>query len=57
MPANVQTMAFYGEVPWHGLGTRVPKGVTAGQMIKAADLDWTVELPNPDQQPLSFALL
>ena len=27
MPANVQTMAYYGEVPWHGLGTEVPKGV------------------------------
>lgn len=44
MPANVQTMAYYGEVPWHGLGKHVPKGVTAAQMIRAADLDWQVEL-------------
>jgi hypothetical protein len=44
MPANVQTMAYYGEVPWHGLGKQVPKGVTAEQMIRAADLDWDVEL-------------
>ena len=44
MPANVQTMAYYGEVPWHGLGTEVPKGVTAEQMISAAGLDWKVEL-------------
>jgi phage/plasmid-like protein (TIGR03299 family) len=44
MPANVQTMAYYGEVPWHGLGKQVPKGVTAEQMIRAADLDWEVEL-------------
>ncbi len=44
MPANVQTMAYYGEVPWHGLGTLVPKGVTAEQMIRAAGLDWEVEL-------------
>ena len=44
MPANVQTMAYYGEVPWHGLGTPVPKGVTAENMIRAAGLDWEVEL-------------
>lgn len=44
MPANVQTMAYYGEVPWHGLGNEVPKDVTAEQMIRAADLDWQVEL-------------
>jgi phage/plasmid-like protein (TIGR03299 family) len=44
MPANVQTMAYYGEVPWHGLGKQVPKGVTAERMIQAAGLDWNVEL-------------
>jgi phage/plasmid-like protein (TIGR03299 family) len=44
MPANVQTMAYYRDVPWHGLGTRVPKGVTAEQMIRAAGMDWQVEL-------------
>ena len=43
MPANVQTMAYYGEVPWHGLGTPVPKGATAEQMIRAAGLDWEVD--------------
>lgn len=36
MPANVQTMAYYGEAPWHGLGQQVPQGVTAEQMIRAA---------------------
>jgi phage/plasmid-like protein (TIGR03299 family) len=44
MPANVQTMAYYGNVPWHGLGTSVPKGATAAEMINAAGLDWRVEL-------------
>jgi hypothetical protein len=44
MPANVQTMAYYGDVPWHGLGTRVPKWVTAEKMIRAAGIDWYVEL-------------
>jgi phage/plasmid-like protein (TIGR03299 family) len=37
-------MAYYGEVPWHGLGSPVPKGMTAEQMIRAAGLDWEVAL-------------
>ena len=44
MPANVQTMAYYGDVPWHGLGTPVPKGIAAEEMIRAAGMDWKVEL-------------
>lgn len=24
MPANIESMAYCGDVPWHGLGTRVP---------------------------------
>ena len=44
MPANVQTMAYYGDAPWHGLGTRVPRGITAEKMIRAAGMDWQVEL-------------
>ena len=44
MPANVQTMAYYGEVPWHKLRTAVPEGVTAERMIRAAGLDWEVDL-------------
>jgi phage/plasmid-like protein (TIGR03299 family) len=39
-------MAYHGDVPWHGLGTRVPAGATAARMIHAAGLDWRVEL-NP----------
>jgi len=44
MPANVQTMAYYGERPWHGLGKSVSKGITAEKMIQEAGLDWKVEL-------------
>lgn len=44
MPANVQTIAYYGEEPWHGLGTPVPMGVTADEMIRAAGLDWSVDV-------------
>jgi phage/plasmid-like protein (TIGR03299 family) len=36
-------MAFTGDVPWHGLGTRVPADLTPAQMLDAAGLNWTVE--------------
>ena len=42
MPANVQSMAYYGEEPWHGLGTMVEKGLLAKGMIRAAGMDWEV---------------
>ena len=38
MVANVQTMAYHGEVPWHVLGTTVPAGVTAEAREKATEL-------------------
>lgn len=44
MPANVQTIAYVGEVPWHGLGKPVPPTVRAAEMIRAAGLDWRVEM-------------
>jgi len=37
-------MAYYGEIPWHGLGKQVPKGITTEEMIWAAGLDWEVVL-------------
>lgn len=42
MPANVETMAYVGKVPWHGQGKPVPPDVTAKEMIQAAGLDWAV---------------
>ena len=39
---GVAKMAYAGEVPWHGLGTKVPADLTPAQMQKAAGLDWTV---------------
>lgn len=44
MAANVETMMFVQETPWHGLGTRVEQELTSEQAIVAAGLDWTVKL-------------
>ena len=42
MTSIVETMAYAGEVPWHGLGTRVPADLHPKQMLEKAGLDWTV---------------
>lgn len=38
----VETMAYAGEVPWHGLGVRVLPDLTPDQMMEAAGVNWTV---------------
>ena len=35
-------MAYVGDVPWHGLGTKVEADVTPGQFQRIAGLDWGV---------------
>lgn len=35
-------MAYSGDVPWHGLGTKVPADLTPAQMLEVAGLDWSV---------------
>lgn len=44
MVAAVETMAWAGEVPWHGLGVKVSNDLTPEQMLKKAGLDWAVDL-------------
>jgi len=39
----VETMAYAGETPWHGLGVPVHNELTPDMMLKKAGLDWTVE--------------
>jgi len=36
-------MAYAGDVPWHGLGVKVPADLTPDQMLEAAGLNWSVE--------------
>jgi len=43
MAHMVETMAYAGEVPWHGLGHKVPSDLSTDQMMQAAGLDWTVQ--------------
>ena len=35
-------MAYVGDVPWHGLGKRVPADLSPDQFMVTAGLDWTV---------------
>ena len=42
MSHNVETMAYAGETPWHGLGIPVPADLSPEQMLEKAGLDWTV---------------
>ena len=42
MAHQVETMAYAGEVPWHGLGVPVSNDLTPAQMMQKAGLDWKV---------------
>tara|TARA_Y100000361_G_C11160136_1_gene346735 strand:- start:1252 stop:2295 length:1044 start_codon:yes stop_codon:yes gene_type:complete len=42
MAHEVETMAYAGKVPWHGLGQQVDDNLTPDQMLESAGLNWTV---------------
>lgn len=42
MAANVETMFYTREKPWHGLGTMVMEAPTSSQALELAGLDWNV---------------
>ena len=42
MPANVETMMYVREKPWHGLGTMVAEAPTSADALRLAGLDWNV---------------
>lgn len=49
MSAHVESMAYAGETPWHGLGTPVDNTIAVGDMLERAGLNWTVS-----KRPLYF---
>ena len=42
MAANVESMFFVREKPWHGLGTIVMEAPTSADALRLAGLDWDV---------------
>lgn len=50
MAAAVETMAYVGEVPWHGLGNKVEEGIDLDDFRRNAGLDWEVS-----KKPVQFA--
>ena len=42
MSANVETMFYTREKPWHGLGTMVMEAPTSAEAVALAGLDWNV---------------
>ena len=43
MAHMVETMAYAGELPWHGLGEKVSNDLTPRQMMEKAKVDWRVQ--------------
>ena len=42
MAANVESMFYVRETPWHGLGTRVMEAPASKDALRLAGLDWKV---------------
>ena len=42
MAHMMETMAYAGETPWHGLGVQVENDLSVEEMVAAAGIDWTV---------------
>jgi len=43
MSHEIETMAWAGETPWHGLGKMVPADLSPRQMQEAAGVDWNIK--------------
>lgn len=63
MAHEVETMAYAGETPWHGLGVAVTDDLTTDQFLIKAGLNWTVErqpcytkILGPDGKPIETTI-
>ena len=43
MAHQVETMAYAGELPWHGLGVKVNDDLTPAEIQREAGLEWEVQ--------------
>lgn len=44
MAHDIDTMFYYGERPWHGLGVELKKVATSAEAMTAAKLNWKIDL-------------
>ena len=42
MAHMVETMAYAGQLPWHGLGEKVSNDLTPAQLMQKAGVAWEV---------------
>lgn len=42
MPANVESMFYVRETPWHGLGVCVEEAISSEEALRVSGLDWRV---------------
>lgn len=46
MAHELENMFYFGQTPWHGLGTEVSEAPTSDKALVVAGLDWIVKLQN-----------
>ena len=51
MVAAVESMAYVGAVPWHGLGNLVDENISLGEFQLQAGLDWNVQKTPVNYRP------
>ena len=51
MALLVETMAYTGQTPWHGLGEQLPKKQPIEVWAQAAGMDWQIK-----ESPVHFSI-
>ncbi|EOD4267147.1 hypothetical protein [Acinetobacter baumannii] len=46
MAHQIETMAFVGQTPWHGLGNQLPQNQPIEIWAQQAGMDWRIESSN-----------